>query len=137
MDRPIVVTLGRWARRPPTGERGSTLVEVMVALVVFVIGAFAVAAFLLLSLQAQGGAGRRGQADQLLQAKVEDLLALPYTEVADGSDVRTLEGMAFERGWTVTEDVPVARSKTVRVDVSWQERGREFAVHAATLRGAE
>ena len=137
MGGTLVVTAGPRARPAAAGERGSTLVEVRVALVVFVIGAFAVAAFLLLSLQAQGGAGRRGQADQLLQAKVEDLLALPYAEVADGSDVRNLEGMAFERSWSVTEDVPVPRSKTLRLEVSWQERGREFGVHTATLRSAE
>lgn len=131
------MTAGGPAWPAPTGESGSTLVEVMVALVVFVIGAFAVAAFLLLSLQAQGGAGRRGQADQLLQAKVEELLALPYEEVADGSDRPALGGLTFERSWAVTVDEPIARVKTIELEASWRERGRDFAVHTATLRSAE
>ena len=118
-------------------ERGSTLIEVTVALVVFVIGAFAVAAFLLLSLQAQSGAGRRGQADQLLQAKVEELQALPYGAVADGADQRVLGGTTFERTWTVIEDEPIPRLKTIELEAAWRERGRRFVVHAATLRSAE
>lgn len=137
MGKALVVTGGPAAWPARTAERGSTLVEVMVAMVVFLIGAFAVAAFLLLSLQAQGGAGRRGQADQLLQAKVEELLALPYGEVANGSDRPTLGGLSFERSWSVTEDAPIARLKTVELETSWRERGKEFAVRTVTLRSAE
>lgn len=134
MERTFIVTGDHPAR---SGESGSTLVEVMVALVVFVIGSFAIAAFLLLSLQAQGGAGRRGQADQLLQAKVEELLALPYDAVTDGSDRPALGGLTFERSWSVTENEPIARVKTIELEASWRERGREFEIHTATLRSLE
>ena len=119
------------------GQRGATLVEVMVALVVFLIGSLAVAGFLLVSLQAQGGAGRRGQADQLLQAKIEELLAVPYAEVRDGADRPALGGLTFERSWSVTEDQPIARVKTIELEAVWQERDRDFSVRAATLRSAE
>lgn len=119
------------------GERGATLVEVMVALVVFLVGSLAVAGFLLVSLQAQGSAGRRGQADQLLQAKIEELLAVPYAEVEDGTDLPALGGMTFERRWSVTEDQPIARVKTIELEAVWWERGRDFTVRAATLRSAE
>ncbi|MGH7570279.1 MAG: type IV pilus modification PilV family protein [Gemmatimonadota bacterium] len=128
---------GRPARPFPVGETGSTLIEVMVALVIFLIGGLAVAAFILVSLEAQGGANRRGQADQLLQAKVEELLALPYEEIADGSDRRDLGGLTFERSWSVTEDEPIPRVKTIELEASWRERDREFVIHAATLRSAE
>lgn len=119
------------------GERGATLVEVMVALVVFLVGSLAVAGFLLVSLQAQGAAGRRGQADQLLQAKIEELLAVPYAEVEDGADLPALGGMTFERRWSVTEDQPIARVKTIELEAVWRERNRDFTVRAATLRSAE
>ncbi|MGH7562852.1 MAG: type IV pilus modification PilV family protein [Gemmatimonadota bacterium] len=131
------MTLGRPARPLPSGETGSTLIEVMMALVIFSIGALAVAASLLLSFQAQGGANRRGQADQLLQAKVEELLVLPYEEIEDGSDQRDLGGMTFERSWSVIEDEPISRVKTIELEASWHERDREFVVHTATLRSAE
>ncbi len=129
------MSLPRVAR--PTGEGGSTLIEVMVALVVFLIGSLAVAAFLLVSVRAQAGAGRRGQADQLLRAKVEELRSTAYGEVVDGSDAESLGGEVFVRTWEITEDEPVPRVKTILLEASWEERGRAFSVHATTLRGAE
>ncbi|HKY61331.1 MAG TPA: prepilin-type N-terminal cleavage/methylation domain-containing protein [Gemmatimonadota bacterium] len=121
----------------PVGEHGSTLIEVMIALVVFLIGSLAIAAFLLVALRAQSGAGRRGQADQLLQAKIEELQSTAYAEVVDGSDAESLGGAVFQRAWDVTEDEPVPRVKTILLETSWEERGRDFSVHATTLRSAE
>jgi prepilin-type N-terminal cleavage/methylation domain-containing protein len=121
----------------PAGEQGSTLIEVMVALVVFLVGSLAVAAFLLVSVRAQTGAGRRGQADQLLRAKVEELQATAYTEVVDGFDAESLGAEIFERTWEVTEDQPVPRVKTILLEASWEERGRDITIHATTLRSAE
>ena len=121
----------------PTRERGSTLIEVMVALVIFLIGSLAVAAFLLVSVRAQAGAGRRGQADQLLRAKVEELQTTAFAQVVDGFDAESLGGEVFERAWEVTEDEPVPRVKTILLEASWEERGRDFTVHATTLRSAE
>lgn len=137
MERPLVMRKGRPARTLLAGEAGSTLIEVMMALVVFLIGALAVAASLVLSVQAQGGANRRGQADQLLQAKVEELLALPYEEITDGEDQRFLGGLTFERSWSVTENEPIPRVKTIELETAWRERDRDFAIRAATLRSAE
>jgi prepilin-type N-terminal cleavage/methylation domain-containing protein len=119
------------------GESGSTLIEVMVALVVFLIGSLAVAAFLLVSVRAQSGAGRRGQADQLLRAKVEELQSTAYAELVDGSDAESLGGEVFELTWEITEDDPIPRVKTIVLETSWEERGRDFSVHAMTLRSAE
>ncbi len=107
------------------------------ALVVFLVGALAVAASLVLSFQAQGGANRRGQAHQLVQAKVEELLAQPYGEITDGTDHRFLGGMTFERSWSVTEDEPIPGVKRIELEAAWHERGRGFVVQAATLRSAE
>jgi prepilin-type N-terminal cleavage/methylation domain-containing protein len=121
----------------PASERGSTLIEVMVALVIFLIGSLAVAAFLLVTVRAQSGAGRRGQADQLLRAKMEELQSTAYAEVVDGSDAESLGGAVFERTWEVNEDEPVQKVKTILLEASWVERGRDFSVHATTLRSAE
>lgn len=121
----------------PAGEAGSTLIEVMVALVIFLIGSLAVAAFLLVSVRAQSGAGRRGQADQLLRAKVEELQSIAYSQLVDGSDADSLAGEVFQLTWQVTEDDPIPRVKRILLENRWEERGREFSVHATTLRSAE
>lgn len=126
----------RWVHGP-AGQDGSTLIEVMVALVVFLVGSLAVAAFLLVSIRAQTGAGRRGQADQVLRAKVEELQSTAYAEVVDGSDAESLGGQVFERTWEITEDEPIPRVKTVLLETSWEERGRAFSVRATTLRSAD
>lgn len=119
------------------GEAGSTLIEVMVALVIFLVGSLAVAAFLLVSVRAQSGAGRRGQADQLLRAKVEELQSIAYSQLVDGSDADSLAGEVFQLTWQVTEDDPIPRVKRILLENRWEERGREFSVHATTLRSAE
>lgn len=122
--------------RPP-GEAGSTLIEVMVALVIFLIGSLAVAAFLLVSVRAQSGAGRRGQADQLLRGKVEELHSIAYSQLVDGTDVDSLAGEVFQLTWQVSEDDPIPRVKRILLENRWEERGREFSVHATALRSAE
>ena len=96
-------------------EKGFTLIEVMIAIVLFAIGLLAFAGLEVVALRNSTYAKEYGKANTYAQQKVEEMKGTAWTSVSAGSD--TLEGK-FTRTWTVrvTEtDI----MKTVAVNVTW------------------
>ena len=137
-------------------EEGYTLVEVLIAITVLAFGLMAVATMQVTAIKTNGIASGMSQGLTLAQAKMEELMNLPYTH----ADLRDLDGDGTGKGtdedgeddeknfglndavadsdhftpgtdgkytvsWNVAVDEPVTDSKTIRVIVTWTERGRE------------
>lgn len=118
-----------------------TLIEVLIALFVFAIGALAIAAMTFMSIQGNALSNRMTQATLMVQGKVEELmttqafalaaLGVEHSEInIDGNgDV----GGNYLRKWVVTAEGPTAVSRWVRVEVSWVDAKGNHDVKVLSL----
>ena len=106
----------------PRDQRGFTMVEALVALVVFGVGMLTL---LQLAPRAthSGTQGRRiSEAMSLAQDKVEELRALPNesNELAAGTHIDAADLGSFSRRWVVTDDTPISGMRKVEVRVGFE-----------------
>jgi len=94
-------------------EKGFSLIEVMIALVLFAIGLLAFAGLEIVAVRNATYSKDYGKANTYAQQKVEEMKGTDWASVSTGSD--TLE-QRFTRAWTVTATETV---KTVAVTVTW------------------
>ncbi len=104
------------SRRPTLDEdnarrctRGFTIVEIIVAIVVLSVGLLGLAGTTLLVVRQVTLAGMTTERTAALQTTVERLRALPFADIASGSDSVGV----FRVQWTVT--VPSTQWKVIRV----------------------
>jgi len=139
-------------------EEGYTLVEVLIALGILGFGLMAVATMQVTAIKTNSRASDMSQGVTLAQAKVEELMNLPYSSLSlkdvddDGTDEDANDDGIDDDGdnfglndvgvdsdyeepngryttyWNVAVDEPVAKSKTIRVIVVWTERGKNKRV---------
>lgn len=105
------------------GNRGFTLVEMMIALVLFGVGMMALAQVLPRGLSVRDKARRMSVASSMAQEEVERLRNLPFNhaDLAGGNhlDPNNPVDNAYRRQWTVQDDTPVEDMKRVSVTVSF------------------
>ncbi|HKJ76933.1 MAG TPA: hypothetical protein VKA64_06990 [Gammaproteobacteria bacterium] len=106
-------------------ERGISLIDAMLAVVVLAGGLVAVAQFQggLISSSAQTKA--RAEAVQLAQDKIDELrnlvLESQYTGLSDGQDQVTGVNASFTRAWDVTQSAADSDRTQVQVTVTWTD----------------
>jgi len=133
-------------------SQGFTLIEVMIALAIFSIGILGVAAMQTSSTRGNSAAGRVTSNVTWAMDRVEELMALPYTHASlnsgsyslaagtltmdsDGIDNNS-DGQIDEAGetgnitieWTITDDIPMNRTKTIQITVTRTGPGGTRAV---------
>ncbi len=122
--------------------KGFSLIEVLIAMAIFAIGALALAKMQIVSMSGNSTARRITGAATLAEAKLEELKSLPYSHAdltdkdasgdagfgaaglddedadADGSETGiVMMGPRYDVFWNVAEDSPVSNCKTIRVIV--------------------
>jgi type IV pilus assembly protein PilV len=104
-------------------DRGFTLVEVMVALVVFAVGALSMVALFPLGSRSVADAGQQTRASELATTTMERLLVTPYLDPTLDAGAHTATGSPFSNIYHVTWDVednqPVAGCKRITITVRW------------------
>ena len=118
------------------GGRGFTLVELIVAVFLIGVGLMGLAALSTSVSRANHQSSSLTTASALAQDRLEAFRAEPYAAMASGGDTRTVDGLAYTRTWTVTEDDPEPGLKTIAVTVSWTARGRSHSTTLRTIRGS-
>ncbi len=141
-------------------EKGFTLIEVLVAMVIFAIGVLAVINMQLASSQYNVRSRHITEGIVVAQDKIEEFRGMSYTDpdlndadgVAsltagqDGTSGQTIEtdlGDAehqdfsddmYKLGWNVRENFPYEETKTIRVIVKWEERGLKQTFFLDTIK---
>jgi prepilin-type N-terminal cleavage/methylation domain-containing protein len=114
-----------WSRATE-GERGFSLVEVLIALVFLGIGIMAVAALFPLATKNVNEGKLLTTALGSAQAKVEELQEATYSSALLTSGAYGDSSGHYVRTWSVQDSLPTAGSKRVTVWVSWPSaRGRD------------
>jgi prepilin-type N-terminal cleavage/methylation domain-containing protein len=105
-----------------TASSGFSLIEVLIAMVVFAIGVLSLAICIPLGTHKIDTAGNQTHASELAAQRAEALLITPYGDNDLTAGVHTdannpVDGQYYI-DWTVTDDAPVKACKRVVVQVS-------------------
>ncbi len=109
---------------------GFTLIEVLIAIIVLVIGLLGVAGMATTVITGNTLGREITTATTLAQDKIEELKSADYANITTGSDTRE---SVYTRTWTVTADSPVAGMKTVNVAVAFSWKGTTHTVTLKTM----
>lgn len=122
-------------------SNGFTLLEVLIALLIFMVGILGVASMQTASILGNGKADDTTEAAAFAQKKFEEFRLLDYgdADLADATGVGTetehtdpSPPTGFTVKWYVDQDNPVDNTKRIRVQVQWQ-RGSQ--TRTATVTG--
>lgn len=110
--------------RMPRRDRGISLIDAMLAMVILAGGLVAVAQFQGGLIASSGQTKARAEAVQLAQDKIEQLrnlvLESQYTGLTSGSDQVTGVNATFARSWTATPGSDSDRTQ-IQVSVTWTD----------------
>lgn len=100
-------------------EKGFTLLEVMISLLILAIVLLGVTALATTSVRVNSNANHLTWAYQTAQADLETLRRLPWGSISDGSRISTYKGIVFTSTWIVPP--PTGHIKNVHVIVAWND----------------
>ena len=109
-------------------KKGFTLVEVTIALFVFMVVLVGLAGYVSTSMKASSQSKQTSVASSMIQDKMEALRNIPYAFLASGNDAVIAQGLTYQRQWTISQSGNI---KTVDITVSYSGKNMQ----AATVRG--
>ena len=119
------------ALRKSKKDEGFTLIEVLIAISIFAVGLLAVATMQLSAIRVNSTAGQITTRITWAQDKLEELMALPYSDplledlgdppsgtdsAGNAHQETTYEGYIIS--WTVTNNTPISSTKLITVAVT-------------------
>ena len=121
----------------PEGNKGFTLMEVLITIAIFSIGVLAVASMQYWSTRNTSSGNIMTTATNLARAQMETLKSVPdVTTLANGSDPNNPinadgnPGGIFTRSWVVSNPLGGSGSRQIDVTVGWNRNGKD---HSAVL----
>jgi type IV pilus assembly protein PilV len=124
------------ATQPLAPNHGFTLIEVMLTLVILSIGILAMARLQIAAIRGNGLSQRMTTAASVAEGKIEQLKNAPFADIQPESPTQvTASNLNFTREVTVTNNSPMANTKTVSVIVTWKDRSKTYTVPLATIIG--
>lgn len=103
----------------PRQERGFSLVELLIAMVVMAIGLMGAAQMIPLAMAGVTQAGIRTKSVQLAQDRLDNLRSNDFTAAAltAGTYTETVDPITVS--WTITDDDPLPGTKRIELQASW------------------
>ncbi len=102
-------------------QSGVTLVETVVALGVFAIGAAAVGRFLTEQIRSAASNNTATKAYAIAEQEMENVRMLNYEEMASRSTTQKVGAVTYALATQVVSDAPAANMKSITVTVNWDE----------------
>ena len=107
--------------RRSRSNAGFSLVEVLIALIVFAIGVLGLALVIPTGTNRVGKAGQQTRASQIAAMRAEQLLTTPYSDSDLDAGTHTdssnpIDGYYYVE-WSVTDDQPITACKRITVTV--------------------
>lgn len=119
-------------------EKGASVVEIMVALMIFGIGLVAAFRMLPQSSATTTHSRNRTTAVNLAQEKIEELMADGYESgdlaAGDHDDANNPISNHFNRTWSITDDTPITDMKSISVSVTFPASGADSTVTLRTYK---
>jgi type IV pilus assembly protein PilV len=115
-------------------EAGFTLIEIMIALVILSISLIALAGLQISAIRGNAFSKRMTTAVTIAEAKIEQLKNMPYVNIQSEASAQLTQGnMNFTRQVVVTNNSPIANSKTVDVTVTWSDGSKSHTIPISTI----
>lgn len=114
-------------------DKGFSLIEVLVAMSLFMIVATAVSSLMYHSTSHLSGSNHLSQAIACAQETLEGIRVLAYEDMDNASSECVGDGMSFDVVSEITENDPDDGMKTVVVTVSWNEKGESKSYAIQTI----
>jgi type IV pilus assembly protein PilV len=106
-------------------QKGFTLIEVMIALVILATGLLALMGLQIVAIKSNAFSNEMSQASILAQTRLEEIRNKPYANLTTGTTVTVLPANETGIVYTVTETisndgVPAANMKTITCQIDWK-----------------
>lgn len=136
-------------------QAGFTLIEVLIAIVIFSFGILAVAAMQITSIQGNAKSRLTSEASNVAYSEMDRLLTLDFADVqlintdndgvltdstvatADGSNPNNPLFNNYNVFWNIVDDAPYAGVKTVGVVVTWNDRNVPRTLFLTNIKAQE
>ena len=113
------------------GQKGFTLLEVLISIIILSVALLALAGLQIISIQGNSFGGTMTEAITLARDKIEDFKRDDWDNVAIGNyqDDQVVRGISYTRDWVVQM---VGQTKEVTVTISWDNGNHQVSL-ATTL----
>lgn len=104
-------------------EKGFTIIEVMIAMVIFSIGFLGLTKMQITGIKGNDIAGQYTEGSSLGVSQIESLMAMAYGNAAlvNNATGSITQGI-YTMNWTVTDDIPIPNVKQINIVVTWNDR---------------
>lgn len=109
-----------------SNQRGFTLLELLIALVILAIGLLGLAGLHVTAIQGNVSGFKISTASAVAQQRIEELKALdPSSAILNEGNYNdgnvTVQGVIYNRSYAIQDDTPVTGTSTITLTVTWVE----------------
>jgi len=106
-------------------DNGFTIIEVLIAMIIFAVGILAIGKMQLVSINGNNIAGKYTEGSTLGVSEIENIIATAYDDASlvDGTNGTVTQGL-YTVNWTITDSVPIANVKKINMVVTWNLKGQ-------------
>ena len=107
------------------GQKGFTLLEVLISIIILSVALLALAGLQIISIRGNSFGGTMTEAITLARDRIEDFKRGDWDNVAAGSDTQIVRGINYARNWAVQI---TGQTKEVTVTVSWDNGNHQVSL---------